>query len=159
MQRGLPVLAGWILTVCAALFAQSQGQSQDGQKSATQPAAAAATPADVIPAEFAKKLNPVRATPESIAEGKKMYGYDCAMCHGPTGDGKGDLAGSMKLMLKDFRDPATLKEVSDGDMYYVIMKGKAPMVGEEGRQSPNEIWNMINFVRSLAKKSPSAMSK
>ena len=24
----------------------------------------------------------MKLTPESIAKGKKWYGYDCAMCHG-----------------------------------------------------------------------------
>ena len=159
MRRGLPVLAGFILFLCAALFAQSQSQSQDSQKSAAQSAVTTAAPAYVIPAEFVKKPNPVRATPESIAQGKKMYSYDCAMCHGSSGDGKGDLADSMKLNLKDFRDPATLKDVTDGDMYYVILKGKDPMVGEEGRQKPDEIWNMVNYVRSLAKKSAPTSTK
>lgn len=158
MQRGLPVLAVLIFAASTSVSGQSGSTQQEAQKTAA-PASAAAAPAYVIPQEFAKKPNPVKSTPESIAEGKKMYGYDCAMCHGAGGDGRGDLAGDMKLSLKDFRDPATLKDVSDGEMYYVILKGKAPMVGEEGRQKPDEIWDMINYVRSLAKKSPPTITK
>ena len=154
MQRGLPVLAALIFAGSAAIFAQSQSQSQESQKPAAQAAAAPAAPAFVIPAEYDKKPNPVKATPESLAEGKKMYGYDCAMCHGAAGDGKGDLAADMKLTLKDYRDAASLKDLSDGDIFYIIDKGKGQMTGEEGRQKPDEIWNMINCVRSLAKKSP-----
>ena len=32
--------------------------------------------------DIAKVVNPVRPTAESLAQGKKYYGYDCAMCHG-----------------------------------------------------------------------------
>lgn len=156
MERGLRFIVVLVLAASAAVFAQSVSKSQEGQKQAGQ---AEATPAYVIPPDVAKKPNPIKPTPASVAEGKKMYGFDCAMCHGVSGDGKGDLAGELKLSLKDFRDPATLKDVTDGEMFYVILKGKAPMVGEEGRQTPEEIWNMINFVRSLAKKSAPTSTK
>jgi len=45
-----------------------------------------------IPPEAAAKANPVKPGPESLAKGKKLYGFDCAMCHGESGDGKGDMA-------------------------------------------------------------------
>ncbi len=54
-----------------------------------QPAAPPAQSA--IPAEAAQMVNPVKPTPESQARVKKMYGYDCAMCHGANGNGKGDI--------------------------------------------------------------------
>ena len=56
-----------------------------------QPAAAPAQAG--IPADAAKMVNPVKPTAESQAQAKKVYGYDCAMCHGEKGDGKGDLVG------------------------------------------------------------------
>ena len=42
-----------------------------------------------IPPEAVKQVNPVKPTLESVARGKRMYGFDCAMCHGKGGDGKG----------------------------------------------------------------------
>ena len=54
-----------------------------------QPPKAAVAPY-TIPEEAVHQANPVKATPESIAHGKKWYGYDCAMCHGKDGDGKGE---------------------------------------------------------------------
>ena len=56
---------------------------------------AAATAAFVIPPDIAKQANPVKPTAASIADGKQMYGYDCAMCHGADGSGKSDLAADM----------------------------------------------------------------
>src|SRR6202140_423169 len=49
-----------------------------------------------IPPEAAAKPNPVKPNQESLARGKKLYGYDCAMCHGKDGDGKGDMAAGIK---------------------------------------------------------------
>src|SRR6202035_4135417 len=67
------------------------------------------------PAGAAPQSGPVKPSPNSIAQGKKVYGYDCAMCHGVEGDGKGDLAVDMKLKLLDYRDPASLKDKTDAD--------------------------------------------
>ena len=74
------------------------------------------------------------------------------MCHGKEGAGDGDLAEDMKLKLKDLRDAETLKALSDGDIYSIINNGKGKMMGEEGRLKPDEIWDIVNFVRSLPKK-------
>lgn len=109
-----------------------------------------------IPEDAKKQVNPVKPTAESIADGKKEYGTECAMCHGATGDGKGDLAADMKLTLSDFKDPATLKDISDGEIFYVIKTGKGDMPPEGDRLKPNEIWNIINYVRSLPKKAEAA---
>ena len=102
--------------------------------------------------EASKLVNPVKPTPESIAQGKKAYGFDCAMCHGKEGAGDGDLAESMHLKLKDYRDPATLKDMTDGDIYTIITNGKGKMTGEEERMKPEQVWNVVNYLRTLAKK-------
>jgi mono/diheme cytochrome c family protein len=122
-----------------------QQAPQEAPKPAEEKPAAAKASADVV------KTNPVKATAESIASGKKAYGTDCAMCHGKTGAGDGDLAVDMKLKLKDYRDPVTLKDMSDGEMYTIILNGKGQMTGEEGRLKEQQIWSVVNYVRSLAK--------
>ena len=105
-----------------------------------------------VPPEIASQTNPVKPTPEGLAHAKKMYGYDCVMCHGATGDGKGDLAVDSKFTMKDWRDPAALKDMTDGELFYIIQKGKGDMPGEGDRQKPDDIWNMVTLVRSFSKK-------
>ena len=122
------------------------------QESQTPEKAAAANSAP-IPADAAQKANPVKPTPESIALGKKYYGYDCAMCHGANGDGKGDVAVDEKLKIGDFRDPATLKDKTDGELFYVLKNGHGQMPAEPIRLKQDELWNLINYVRSFSKKS------
>jgi mono/diheme cytochrome c family protein len=109
-----------------------------------------------VPPEIVKQANPVKPTPGGLAQAKKTYGIDCAMCHGKDGDGKGDLAADMKLKLPDYRDPATLKDKSDGEIFYIIQKGKGDMPQDGDRLKPDEIWNMVSYLRSLAKKEAAA---
>ena len=116
------------------------------QQPTTPPAEAA------IPAEAAHMVNPVKPTPESQAHAKKVYGYDCALCHGENGNGKGDVVADLKLKLKDYTDPAALKDISDGELFYVIKNGKGQMPPEGDRAKPDEIWNMVILVRSFSKK-------
>jgi len=102
-----------------------------------------------IPPEAASQPNPVKPSSESLAKGKKVYGYDCAVCHGKDGDGKGDM--DMKN-VSDFTDPATLKSRTDGELFYIIKKGKGEMPPEGDRGKSEDIWNLVNYVRSMAKK-------
>jgi len=140
--------------VCSTLLLPLQCRSQEPAKPAEEkPAAEEKPPAEAKPASDApKKDNPVKASPTSLASGKKKYGQDCAMCHGKEGAGDGDLAEDMHLKLKDFRASEALKDLSDGDMYNIINNGKGKMMGEEGRLKPDEIWDIVNFVRTLSKK-------
>jgi mono/diheme cytochrome c family protein len=135
--------------VCASLLFPLRCLSQEPAKPAEEkPATADAKPAS----DSAKKENPVKPSPTSLASGKKKYSQDCAMCHGNEGGGDGDLAADMHLKLADFRDAAALKDLSDGEIYNIINNGKGKMMGEEGRLKPDEIWDVVNFVRSLSKK-------
>jgi mono/diheme cytochrome c family protein len=112
----------------------------------------ASAPISAIPIDAARRENPVKATEESLARGKKQYGYDCLMCHGKTGDGKGDVAADMKLKMHDETDPAVLKDRTDGELFYIIQKGKGDMPPEGSRVKDETIWDMVNYVRALAHK-------
>src|SRR5258705_5266922 len=112
-----------------------------------------ATPAarSTLPADAAHLVNPVKPTPESQAHAKKMYGYDCAVCHGATGNGKGDVT-DLKPAPRDYTDPAALKDLSDGEIFYIIKNGKGQMPPDGGRTKPDDIWNLVILLRSFAKK-------
>ena len=101
------------------------------------------TPAKPIPSK-------IKPNPESLARAKKMYGYDCAMCHGTDGTGKGELASQMKLTLSDMSDPATLKDKTDAQLYGIIRDGKDKMPAEGNRMKPEEGWSLVAYVRALS---------
>jgi mono/diheme cytochrome c family protein len=103
-----------------------------------------------VPQDAVQKPNPVKVTADSVARGKKQYGYDCAMCHGKTGDGKGDVAVDMKLNITDFTNPGSLKSRTDGELFYIIKNGRGQMPPEGDRGNPKLIWDMVNYVRWLS---------
>lgn len=125
----------------------SQGAQNSGQKPLPSTGAK-------IPPEALKLVNPIKPTATSIAIGKKKYRYDCAMCHGVDGDGKGDLAIDMKLNMIDYRDPETLKSVTDSEMFWVIKNGNGTMPSEADRLKDDDIWNMVNYIRSIPTNKP-----
>src|SRR5260370_19930452 len=81
LKNKSPLIFLALLALAFALWAQKE-----------QPPAKAAAPEFKIPPEDAGKGNPVKPSPQSLAKGKKMYGYDCAMCHRKDGDGKRHIA-------------------------------------------------------------------
>jgi mono/diheme cytochrome c family protein len=107
-----------------------------------------------IPPEEAKKENTVKPTPTSVAAGAHIYESQCKMCHGPEGDGKGDLAIELKLKMRDYRDPEALKGFTDGELNYILTTGKGRMPGQGERMTAEQRWNLINYFRSLSKKEP-----
>jgi len=112
-----------------------------------------------IPVEVAKQANPVKSSPESLARAKKWWTLDCEMCHGKTGDGKGETAQDMKLAMMDFTNPETLKGRTDGELYYIIKNGHNDMPAEGPRVKPEEAWDLVNYIRSLVKNNKEAESK
>ncbi len=78
--------------------------------------------------EAAKRVNPVAASPESVAAGRRAYNQFCANCHGSTGkgDGSGGAAGAPPADLTD----ATWDYGStDGEIFGVIHDGTSNEMG------------------------------
>jgi len=152
MSNILQVLAIGIAMSIGVWSAQEKAaQQKPADATAPPPATAAATPA-ATPASAAKKENPVKSSPEVLAAAKKIFGYDCAMCHGEGGNGKGELVESMSLKMKDWHDSSVLTGLSDGDIYDLIVKGKDKMVGEGDRLAPAKVWGLVHYVRTFQKK-------
>ena len=126
-------------------IAWHQGCSQEKPQEKSKEAAAAPEQAK---SNAPERKNPVKPTPENLAEAKKFFGYDCAMCHGATGDGKGDLAPSMGLKLNDWRDTSTVAGMSDGELFDLVVKGKGKMEGEGDRIKAEMAWKLVNYVRT-----------
>jgi mono/diheme cytochrome c family protein len=132
---------GTVLIASMMLLLGPVGYGQD------QPAAGGAFK---VPDDLVAKSNPVKTTPEGLAHAKKMWGYDCAICHGANGNGKGEIASSMKEPMKDYTDPAALKGMSDGQLFYIIQKGKDEMPPEGDRGKPDDMWNLVALMRSFS---------
>lgn len=118
-----------------------------------EPAPTAAHPATISADDKARK-NPIKFTDVSVDRGKKIFGTQCALCHGDKGNGKGELAADMKLTVPDFTNPDTLKDRTDGELFTVIGAGKETMPAQGGRLTDIHRWNLVNYLRSLSGKAP-----
>jgi mono/diheme cytochrome c family protein len=116
---------------------------------------------DIKNPQAAAIKNPVASTPESIAAGKRAYDENCSSCHGDKAQGAEKA--NIKLSIvedsggkqpSDLTDDAWDHGSTDGEIYTVIKKGLPPsmMAGWDGRIEDQEIWNIINYIRDLAKK-------
>jgi mono/diheme cytochrome c family protein len=137
------------LALPAGVAVAQETKPQSQQPAREQPPA---EPAFVIPPEEAKRENPVKPDETSLAQGKRLYETQCALCHGVDGSGKTELATAMQLTLRDYSDPKALKDFTDGELFYILRKGKGQMPGQEGRMRDRQMWHLINYIRSLAKK-------
>ena len=140
MSKQIAVLLGLALLALSGL-AQDKPK-ENGKPPAGQP----------ITAEEASQKNPVNSDSRSLAEGKKLFDIDCAMCHGKEGEGKGQVAQQLKFKIPDFRDATAMKSFTDGELFQIISRGRGDMPSEGARAKPEQIWSLINFVRSFAKK-------
>ena len=99
--------------------------------------------------DAAKIANPVRLTPASIASGKRTYQRLCALCHGPEGRGDGGGAGAGGQPA-DFTSGRWEYGGSDGEIRSVIRNGtSADMQGYSDQIADGEIWNLVNYLRSI----------
>lgn len=106
--------------------------------------------------EAAALKNPVKATPASIAAGKTIYDAQCANCHGATGKGDGKLAASITTGPKpsDLTDATWKHGSTDGEIYTLIHDGSkgTGMRGYGTRLKTEDIWNVVNYLRTLGPK-------
>ena len=76
------------------------------------------------------------------------YKAKCAMCHGA--DGKGDTPAGKKMGAHDFGS-AEVQKVSDADLTQVMEKGKNKMPAYGAKLKPEEIKDLVSYVRTLGK--------
>ena len=103
--------------------------------------------------EAAKVKNPAAATPESIAAGKTIFQRYCAVCHGIGAEGGS--GSDISPPAPDLTDAEWLHGSTDGELFSVIKNGVPPDLNMEpwgDRIKDPDIWNVVNYVRSLAKK-------
>jgi mono/diheme cytochrome c family protein len=148
------------LLVAAAGF----GLTQQEQKPAQNPPPAPVGPAVLNPHyaisdEDKARKNPVPFTEGSVERGRKLFASQCAMCHGVTGDGQGEVAKDMNVALPDFTKPATLQRRTDGELFKILSLGNEAMPPQDKRMSEIHRWQIINFLRTAGGAVPKKSTK
>jgi mono/diheme cytochrome c family protein len=99
-----------------------------------------------------KMKNPVPATPESVNAGKALFQKNCRFCHGADAKGNGPMAPE-GTHPPDLTDAKWDRGSTDGEIFLVIREGAGPkfdMKGFKSKISETDMWNIVNYVRSLA---------
>jgi mono/diheme cytochrome c family protein len=131
-----------------------------GAQGAPQTQPPAPTHVFTLTEEDKARKNPVHFSELSVARGAKAYKTECAMCHGEKADGKGDLAEDLKLNPPSLAKPDTLKDRADGELFTIIKQGAhvpegtPAMPPEASRLTDRQIWDLVNYLRSLSGKAP-----
>ena len=94
--------------------------------------------------------NPLDSTADSRRIGRQRYVFMCRECHGNSGLGDGDMSHAGGVP-SDFTDDVWQHGESDGEVFTVIKDGvTADMQSYSNRLSDDDIWHVINYLRSLA---------
>jgi mono/diheme cytochrome c family protein len=102
----------------------------------------------MAPEAAAKRPNPVKANNASRARGKKLFAANCASCHGVAGRGDGPAGAALNPKPADLT--AMAGQHPDGDFAWKIANGRGPMPAWNGQLSEKNIWDLVNFINSLA---------
>ncbi|MGH9140138.1 MAG: c-type cytochrome [Vicinamibacterales bacterium] len=105
-------------------------------------------------AEGKKMKNPVASSPESIKAGQATFQKNCRFCHGADAKGNGPMApeGTHPPNLTDDKWD---RGSTDGEIFLVIQNGAGPkfdMKGYKSKMADNDIWNVVNYLRSIQAK-------
>jgi high-affinity iron transporter len=107
---------------------------------------------------LAKDPSPPKKTPELLSQGKKLYDQNCVTCHGPKGDGKGQLGTALKPAPSDFTKPFHQWAFGKGDLkkvFDVITKGIPNSSMVKWDQLPEQerwalVYSVVDFASSKA---------
>jgi mono/diheme cytochrome c family protein len=113
-----------------------------------------AAPAEAVPVQGPVLIadqpasDPVPSTADSLQRGGILFNITCAMCHGPEGNGTGNLSGYFSPPPADLTSDR-VQTLSDQQIFLVLTRGWGLMPSMAENLSPVERWDVVNHVRSL----------
>jgi mono/diheme cytochrome c family protein len=99
-------------------------------------------------AGFVAALAMLSIPAKSDEKAAAVYKQKCAMCHGP--DGKAETPAAKAMKVPSFASPESKKR-SDAELAEIIEKGKGKMPKYGASMKPEEIKEMVAYIRTLAK--------
>lgn len=108
-----------------------------------------------IPASAREQVNPNAAEGDAWRSGARHFRTHCAFCHGSDGRASSAIANRMYPPVPDLADPA-IQQMPDGALFAVIQNGVrwTGMPAFRGAHTPDEIWQLVSFVRRVPRLTP-----
>ena len=100
--------------------------------------------------------NPVAPTEKSIDSGRKLFQQFCKPCHGADATGNGPLA-PKEVPPPNLVDDDWAHGPTDGEVFNNIRNGIGPkfdMKSWKSKMTTTDIWNVVNYLRSIARPAP-----
>lgn len=151
MKKRLFVILLFMLAMIVAgspLFAQMPGMGMMGSSMARH----RYFMMNGIPSPYRDMSNPLSATKENIADGRKLYMADCASCHGKKGLGNGPAGGALNPPPSDLAALMAMPMATDSYLYWTIAEGgrvlNTAMPSFKDTLKRNQIWKVILFLRN-----------
>lgn len=96
-------------------------------------------------------INPMVPSSVSIQIGQNLYRGNCVSCHGVTGIGNGYLYNALTPKPNANNLLIHVPLHSDNELFSIIKYGKdgTSMYGQEGILFDEEIWHVINYIKTL----------
>lgn len=94
--------------------------------------------------------NPISVTPQGMSAAAQLYKENCVTCHGRTGNSNGPAAESLPQRPANFTDESLMRRATDGELFWKISTGRAPMPSWQAKLSETERWQLVNYLRMLA---------
>ena len=114
------------------------------------------------PSHFLKMSNPIRFSPEMLAEGRHHFADHCAICHANDGSGKSEMGPNFYPPVPDLRDPV-IQNMADGELFYVIHSGirftGMPAWGKNDPSEDTDSWKLVLFIRHLPDITPEEIAE
>lgn len=98
------------------------------------------------------ETNPYKGSTDSVARGEQLWLQNCLSCHGPEGAGDGPASAQLAKRPKDLTMVASPPIFPDGIMAFRIANGKNTMPAWQDSLTPDQIWDLVSFIRSKSKR-------
>lgn len=142
---------GIVGTLCA-FFLTLRGFRATSTPSAFETAVARTVRNLAIPRIERHKKSPLEADSDALPAGREDFLMRCAICHGVDGSGKTPVGQNLYPRVPDLHASAT-QNLTDGEIHYIIENGVQltgmPAWGNPHRESNNDGWKLVLFIRSL----------
>jgi mono/diheme cytochrome c family protein len=157
MKTRTAALVGSVGTLAALAamglaYVRTTGLRASGQPSGVEEALARGVRRLAVPADDARRVNPVARSEAALTEGLAHYADHCASCHAIDGSGDTGIGRGFFPKAPDMRAAGT-QGMTDGELFYVIEHGirftGMPAWSTGTPDGETSSWQLVHAIRHL----------